>query len=231
MALRKRRYSNEREVVLAALGIATLFCVGLELLREVYFRDPDQRLLLWNLFLAWIPLVLSLVIYDRYQGGTTIVRLAPWAALWLLFLPNAPYLVTDFVHLSAHARPPLWFDGMLFSAFAWTGLLLGFISVYLVHAVARDRHGARAAWHGVVAIFALVSVGVGLGRFLRWNSWDVLVRPGRQLAELTAHLTDPGAVARALVVTVVLTCLLSAGYVSFYVLVGIRLSSDRLGRN
>ena len=226
MPLRTRRYANEREVVLAALGVASLFCLALEGLREVYFDARGYRFMLWNLVLAWVPLVLGLGLYDRYRRGASLVRLAPWALLWVLFLPNAPYMVTDFVHLSPNARPPLWFDGILFSGFAWTGLLLGFVSIYLVHAVARHRYGPRLAWYGVISLFALVSVGVGLGRFLRWNSWGVILRPGRHAEQFLKHLSDPGTVARGLILTVVLTFLLTAAYFSFYQLVGIRLSAD-----
>lgn len=226
MPIRTRRYANEREVVLAALGVASLFCLGLEGFRELYFDARGYRFLLWNLVLAWVPLALALGIYDRYRRGTSLARLSPWLVLWLLFLPNAPYIVTDFIHLSPNARPPLWFDGLLFSGFAWTGLLLGFASIYLLHAVARHRYGAQAAWYGVIGLFALVSVGVGLGRFLRWNSWGVIVRPGRHAEQLLKHLTDPGAVARGLALTLLLTFLLSAAYFTFYTLVGIRLSPE-----
>ena len=100
------------------------------------------------------------------------------SSLWLLFLPNAPYIVTDFVHLSAGSHAPLWFDGVELSAFAWTGMLLGFVSLYLIHAVIRHRFGAIAGWGACFACSHSSSVGVYLGRVKRWNSWDVLTQPG-----------------------------------------------------
>ena len=75
--------------------------------------------------------------------------------------------------------------------FAWTGMLLGFVSLYLVHAVVRHRFGAGAGWLGVFGVLALVSAGVFLGRVKRWNSWDVLTQPRSLLAQLHAHLADP----------------------------------------
>ena len=143
MGLRTRRYPNERLLVLMGLGLASALCVALELFRELHFGALGFRFLVWNLILAWIPLLLALFVYDRYRRGSPLARLAPALALWLLFLPNAPYIVTDFVHLSAASRTPLWLDGVVVSAFAWTGLLLGFVSLYLLHAVTRHRFGGR----------------------------------------------------------------------------------------
>ena len=155
--------------------------------------------------------------------------LAPAAALWLLFLPNAPYIVTDFIHLAPAWRSPLWLDGAILSAFAWTGILLGFVSLYLVHAVVRHRFGARSGWAAVLGALALTSAGVYLGRFLRWNSWDLLVRPGQRLAQLAPHLSDVTSVARAGAVTLLLTGVLAATYLAFYALVGLRLDPARRG--
>ncbi len=227
MPIRTRRYANERVGVLAGLGIASAFCVLLEVFRELHYHGAGQRFMLWNLLLAWVPLVLALVIYDRYRIGVRFFRLAPWAVLWLLFLPNAPYMMTDFVHLTPGRVAPLWFDGVLLSAFGWTGLLLGFVSIYLMHAVVRDRFSGREAWFSVVGVFALASVGVYLGRVKRWNSWDLLVKPGKRFGQLAAHLADPGGLARAALITLALTCLLTAAYFSFYVLVGVRLNAYR----
>jgi uncharacterized membrane protein len=231
VTLRRRRHANERELVLAALGIVTVLCIGLYSVRELHYGAYGYRFLLWNLVLAWVPLVAALAFYDRYRRGAGFLRLLPWAALWLLFLPNAPYLVTDFVHLSQQPHTPLWFDGLLFAAFGVVGLLLGFASLYLVHAVVRHRFGPVRGWACVAASLALTSAGICLGRFLRWNSWDVLLRPGARLAQLTAKVSDPSAVVRATAVTLVLTGLLAAAYFSFYVLVGIRLDPDGTRRS
>jgi uncharacterized membrane protein len=224
--LRLRRYPNERVVVLVGLGVASSLCLGLELVREHRYGAVDFRFLIWNLFLAWIPLLLGLLIYDRYRRGRPLLVLAPALVLWLLFLPNAPYIVTDFVHLSADSPAPLWLDGVELSAFAWTGMLLGFVSLYLVHAVARHRFGAVPGWTGVLCVLALVSVGVYLGRVKRWNSWDLLTQPGARFAELHAHLDDPASLTRAVGVTLAVTACLAAAYLVFYVLMGVRLETS-----
>ncbi len=218
MRIRTRRYAYERLVVLLALGATSALCLALELLRERQFGTSEYRFLVWNLVLAWVPFVLALLAYDRYRKGTPIVRLLPALALWLLFLPNAPYIVTDFVHLSEHSPAPLWFDGVELSAFAWTGMLLGLVSLYLVHAVVQHRFGPVAGWAGALVVLPLVSAGVYLGRVQRWNSWDLLTQPGARIGELLARLDSPLSLGRALGITVAMTVLLVVAYVVFYVL-------------
>ncbi len=225
MGLRTRRFPNERLVVLVGLGGASALCLGLELVREHRY-SIDFRFLVWNLVLAWIPLLLSLGVYDAYRRGRSLLWVAPMIVLWLLFLPNAPYIVTDFVHLSASSRAPLWFDGVELSAFAWTGMLLGFVSLYLIHAVLRDRYGARFGWSAVLFVLALSGVGVYLGRVKRWNSWDLLTQPGQRLAELHAHVGDPAGLAKAIAVSAGVTSLLAASYLVFYLLMGARIRPD-----
>jgi uncharacterized membrane protein len=225
VGLRTRRFPNERLVVLVGLGGASALCLGLELVREHRY-SIDFRFLVWNLVLAWIPLLLSLGVYDAYRRGRSLLWVAPMIVLWLLFLPNAPYIVTDFVHLSASSRAPLWFDGVELSAFAWTGMLLGFVSLYLVHAVLRDRYGARFGWSAVLFVLALSGVGVYLGRVKRWNSWDLLTQPGQRLAELHAHVGDPAGLAKAIAVSAGVTSLLAASYLVFYLLMGARIRPD-----
>ena len=223
MRIRTRRHPNERLLVLAALAFASALCVALELVREVHFGAGGYRFLLWNLFLAWIPFLLALLVYDRYRQGAPLLRLVPAVVLWLLFLPNAPYILTDFIHLTVGRRTPLWFDGAELSAFSWTGVLLGFVSLYLIHAVVRHRFGVPGGWAVALGALTLTSAGVYLGRFLRWNSWDLLVRPGRRLAEVAPRLTDPAALTRAGAATLLLSAFLVATYAAFYALVGLRL--------
>jgi uncharacterized membrane protein len=223
MRLRTRRFANERLVVLLALGTTSALCLALELVRERHYGALDYRFLIWNLILAWIPFALALLVYDRYRRGTPIVRLVPALTLWLLFLPNAPYIVSDFVHLSGTSVSPLWFDGVELSAFAWTGMLLGLVSLYLVHAVVQHRFGALAGWGIALVVLPLVSAGVYLGRVQRWNSWDLLTKPGSRLAELHAHLDNPLSLGHAFWITLAMTALLVLAYVVFYVLLRARL--------
>ena len=224
MTLRTRRYTNERLVVLAALSVASLICLGLELVRERRYGSLDFRFLVWNLVLAWIPLLLALVVYDRYRRRTGLLPLAPALLAWLLFLPNAPYIVTDFVHLSDGGAVPLWFDGVEISAFAWTGMLLGFVSLYLVHAVVRHRFGALAGWTGVGAVLGLVSVGVYLGRFKRWNSWDLFISPIALSSDILNMLVHPRANKTAFGFTTLCAMFFGLTYLALYALAALHRS-------
>jgi len=186
------------------------------LIREVTYEESDFRFLVWNLVLAWVPLLLALFVYHRYRNGTSLVLLSPAILIWLLFLPNAPYILTDFIHLSATRDVPVWFDGATLAAFACTGLLIGFASVHLLHRVTRHRLSSNAAWCCVATVLGFVSAGVCLGRFLRWNSWDVFVSP-RRLTELS-HAANADALMRGAAMVVLLTILLSAAYVAYLAL-------------
>ena len=138
------------------------------------------QFLVWNLFLAWIPLVLAAVIYRIATRRGDLARLivVPGAIVWLLFFPNAPYIVTDFIHLGQfHDNVPGWFDVMLIAWFAWTGLLLGVVSLRLMQEIVARARGNTAGWLFVVLVTAAGSVGIYLGRFLRWNSWNVFRAP------------------------------------------------------
>jgi uncharacterized membrane protein len=112
--------------------------------------------------------------------------------LWLLFFPNAPYILTDLLHL-AHPRPdvPLWFDMLLIIWFAWTGLLLGLVSLFLMHGIVIREFGRVIGWGFVLAVGILSGLGVYIGRFLRWNSWDLLLQPLVRISDLMYYAAHP----------------------------------------
>lgn len=169
--------------------------------------------LIFNLILAGLPLFFS-----------TVLRLAshcelPWAfqlpllILWLLFLPNAPYILTDILHLTRAFHAPAWYDLALLLSCSGTGLLLGYLSLIDVQGIMARSFGALVGW-----IFALVSLvlsgfAIYLGRFLRWNSWDVLIEPNRVLGILGA-LLQPWAHGRAVAVTFIFGVILALGYIT-----------------
>ncbi|HEX2287812.1 MAG TPA: DUF1361 domain-containing protein, partial [Gaiellaceae bacterium] len=121
-----------------------------------------------------------------------------------------------FIHLGSRDDAPLWFDIVLFGSFAWTGMLLGFLSIFVMQGVVRRAFGPVWSWVLVGASLAASSFGIYLGRSLRWNSWDFLVRPGALLEDIWARIADPLAYPRGLGMTLALTAVLWTGYLTLY---------------
>jgi uncharacterized membrane protein len=209
-------FSDRRLAVFGALVGLSGLVAGLVAFRVAYSHSFEDVPFLWNLFLAWIPFGLALLIYDRHRRGARLVQLLVLGLLWLLFFPNAPYIVTDVRYLTDMTGKAFWYEGLLIGTAASTGLLLGFMSLYLIQAIVRRVAGARYAWLFVLVALALSSVGVYLGRVLRWNSWDIFVRPGSLLGELAGVLVDPLAHPRPIAITILFTSFLLASYAIFY---------------
>jgi uncharacterized membrane protein len=207
--------SDRRFAVLALLVSLSALVVGLVAFRIVYTQSPDHVALVWNLILAWVPLGLALLVYDRAERRRP-VGVVVAASMWLLFFPNAPYIVTDFVHLRGSEGRAYWFDLVLIATVATTGLLLGFVSLFLVHVVVRRAAGAVVGWAFVTAALMLSSLGVYLGRVWRWNSWDVLLRPWSVLARLASAVASPEP--RPVAFMLAFTLFLGATYCAFYAL-------------
>ena len=129
--------SHRRLVLLALLAVLSLVVVAMVVVRVAYTGNSQYVSLLWNLFLAWIPLVLALQVYEGYRRGAAALSLWTGGLLWLVFFPNAPYIVTDFKYLRTWTGAPIWYDAVLLAAAAGGGLLLGFASLYAMQAVIR----------------------------------------------------------------------------------------------
>jgi uncharacterized membrane protein len=208
--------SDRRLATLASFVGLTLLVYAMVGVRIAYSGNLNYGALIWNLFLAWIPFGLALFVYDGFRRGAARFPLIAGGALWLMFFPNAPYIVTDIKHLRTWGGMPIWYDAILVGAAAWAGLALGFVSLYLMQAVVRRLAGAVNAWLFALAVLALSSFGVYLGRYLRWNSWDLIVRPEQVLGDVWAGISNPLAYPHAVAVTVVFTAFLAATYLAFY---------------
>ena len=208
--------SDRRLAILGSLLGLTLLVYAMVAVRVAYSGSPHYGALVWNLFLAWIPCVLALAVYDGFRRGAARLPLLAGGVLWLLFFPNAPYIVTDLKHLRTWEGAPIWFDVVLVSAAAWAGLALGFISLYLMQTVVRKLVGAVNAWLFVLLVLALSSFGIYLGRFQRWNSWDVFTQPGRLAGNVWAQVAQPHEHPKTVAVTILFTAFLGATYLVFY---------------
>jgi uncharacterized membrane protein len=171
-----------------ALLAASAWCVVLLLARRHAFGAVGYRYLVWNLTLAWTPLLLALLLYAAFRRRHTFAELVAIGAAWLVFLPNAPYVLTDFIHLGDQHR---LYDTLVLASFAFTALALGFASLLLVQIVVTRAAGPVAGWSVAVAALFLSSVGMYLGRVDRFNSWDVVRRPRLVAWTLRQRLDDP----------------------------------------
>ena len=147
--------------------------------------------LLWNLFLAAVPLVIAYLMYAWLNARSQKLAFYAMAILWLLFYPNAPYIITDFMHLKARHNIPLWYDTLLIFSFAWNGFVAGLVSVRYFHLTALRFMPRLFVWLVILVVFALSSLGIYLGRFLRWNSWDVLNNPMPLLTDIFDRVANP----------------------------------------
>lgn len=211
-------FSDRRIAVSASLAGLSLFVLGMLGVRMVYTGTSAHGWLAWNLFLAWIPFLLALLLYERARAGASWRVLAPLGLLWLAFFPNAPYLITDLKHVGHGAQVPVLYDVLLLSAAGWLGLLLGLTSLFLVHAVARRLVGVLDAWALVAAVLALSSFGIYLGRVQRWNSWDLVVHPASIGDQIGGGLLHPLSHPRPIGLTVLFTSFLLVSYLALYTL-------------
>ena len=173
------------------LLVASIAGVILLAARVAISRHLRHLYLPWNLFLAWIPLFLALTV--RFLDNRSSSRRWPIitsAVAWMFFFPNAPYILTDLVHLPEKEYRHYWADMMLILHFALTGLMLGFLSLHLMHTVVTRRLGWLKGWCFVAGATALGGIGIYLGRFLRLNSWDVLADPGGLMLGIFCWIRD-----------------------------------------
>ena len=152
-----------------------IFIAGLILARIVYSGNIRSLSMCWNIFLAWIPYILSSYFSD-YQEKEKWKQLFLFAS-WLLFFPNALYIVTDLIHLEEATHVPLWYDAVLLFASSFIGIMMAFVSLKKAENLMLSFLNVRTVNLLVPVILFVASFGVYLGRFQRWNSWDVLHNP------------------------------------------------------
>lgn len=172
---------------------ASIFSVFLVIARMAYSDSQQYRGLIWNLFLAWIPFVLAYVAYALSWKRIWLIFVIPiFSFLWLIFFPNAPYILTDLQYLSTVVSvTPLWFDIILLVWFTWTSMLLGLISLYMMHEIVQRHFGRWPGWIFVLFVSGLSSAGIYIGRFMRWNSWDILGNPSELAMDILGLVIDP----------------------------------------
>jgi uncharacterized membrane protein len=187
-------HNKYRLAMFVLLAGATIFSVIIWRFRYEYSGKFHYQFLIWNLFLAWIPFIISYFTYTVTLNRRQLYILLPIAVFfWLLFFPNAPYILTDFQHLTVGnwRDLPVWYDVMMLIWFSFTGLLLGITSLFLMQEIVRREFGRGWGWGFVAAVALLSGAGVYFGRFLRWNSWDIFSDPKAMALYTIERVQDP----------------------------------------
>jgi uncharacterized membrane protein len=159
---------------------------------------------------------------QRRKVGFLWLMVPAAAVLWLIFFPNAPYLITDLIHLRPRPDAPFWFDLILLVAFAWTGFILGLVSLVLMQEVIRRIAGSFVSWLFALLALAFSSFGIYLGRFLRWNSWDVFLNPSALVGQILQGARHPLLHIQSLAFSTLFAGVLLAMYVTVVAIVHCR---------
>jgi uncharacterized membrane protein len=208
----KRR--SPRAEYLLALGLSSLVSAGFFGYGAWRNHSLDFSYLVWNLFLAWLPLVFAvrLVSVLRHKAWSSWEGIT-FSFLWLVFLPNSFYMISDFIHLEDVRRVDILYDTIMFTSFIYTGVVLGYSSLYLVQKEFAKHLSRRQTRLWVTGVLLVCSSAIYLGRDLRWNSWDVLTNPGGLLFDVSDRLMHPTSYPHMLLTIATFFILLCSMYV------------------
>lgn len=180
--------------LLRILVLSSIFSVSLFLVRAINQQTLEYWYLNWNLLLAWLPLLFSVVLVKRLRSSRWLTwQNSTLSVLWLGFLPNSFYIMTDFIHLQHTLNDTLLYDVVLLLSFTLNGLLLGYISTFMIHDELKKRFSNNTTNMIIAGIFLACSFAIYLGRYLRWNTWDVLINPAGLLFDVSDRFINPGA--------------------------------------
>jgi len=173
-----RNFARSIPRPLLALLFSSALGTALLIARVVLTHRLQHAYLFGNLILAWIPLLASMLL-DQWERKESVPswKRSTAVAVWFLFFPNAPYILTDLVHLGPKYYGHFWIDLVLILLFALTGLVLAFLSLRAMQERVQRRLNWLSGWLFVALMCLLCGAGVYAGRFLRWNSWDIVARP------------------------------------------------------
>lgn len=169
--------------------------------------------MIWNIILCWVPFELSLFFLknNSKKNGASKFLLILCATLWVLFLPNCFYIITDFIHISGNSymiinpnyKPyittnesmyffsdniTIWYDFLSISLGVFIGLSLGVLSLYIIQSLIEKKYNKVFSWVIVGVISFISGYAIYLGRFLRWNSWDLIIKPINIINMFVHHL-------------------------------------------
>lgn len=174
--------------LIVLLSLFSIYCIALVFFRAWFTNSIFYLFLVWNLILAYVPFGLGKLMLSKKHKNNILIFLF---MTWLLFLPNAAYIITDFIHVNKGMLIPIWYDIILVFSFAFNGLLVFFLTVQDVHKLLSKQFSSFKTWIITILILFLTGFGVYLGRFLRFNSWEMASNPKILLIEIIDRITQP----------------------------------------
>lgn len=191
------------------VALSMLSCLVLVLVRYGLTGRFSQSYLIWNLVLASVPVLIArygtmLALRQKTARRSRMFAIGAFLA-WLVFYPNAPYVFTDFIHVVKRANlgtvampwlsqaDLLWYDIVMNAAFAFVGHYIGLVSMYIMHGAMRSMFGRVAGWSLMVPAIMLSGFGIHIGRFSRFDSWDLVMQPVQTVRVISQTLADPAA--------------------------------------
>jgi len=203
--------AHRHRKLLAAVSFSCLLSIMLAFYRFYITDSHIFGFLLWNLFLAAIPFGFALLL-SSYTPKTKKVVFFATLGLWLLFFPNAPYILTDLVHLYPRWGVPFWFDLIFIFTFAWNGVMLGYLSLLFVEDTLYRMYNGYVAFGFAIFSLSIGAFGIYLGRFDRWNSWDLFQEPIPMMRDIAEYFLHPRTHANTWAITIIIAAFLVTGY-------------------
>jgi uncharacterized membrane protein len=197
------------------MGVSCALTLFLVEVRNLTFPRFNYFFLITNLVLAATPYFISLVLYHSAPLRKHLWLFIPALMAWLLAFPNAPYIITDLIHLKPRGGAPIWFDAILLFTAAFNGLMMGLLSLDMVQEMVSKRFKPLWGWVVAAGSLAAGSFGIYLGRFERYNSWNVITDPKPLAADILDRFVHPFDHQRTWAMTLVLTAVLTLFYLMF----------------
>ena len=173
------------------LVVSVMFSIGLAVVGSIFSGRFLLGFLIWNLFLGYIPYAISRWMQRRNDWKNNRLLFGICLIVWLLFIPNSFYIITDLFHLGTFNRMPLWFELTVILSFAWNGLLLGVLSVHQIEKLIMVSLSKGARFLFIYPVMFLNALGVYIGRYMRFNSWDVITNPFQLMKDISELALNP----------------------------------------
>ncbi len=196
-----------------ALILSNLLSLMLFVARALSAQSLRFIFLPWNLVLAWMPLVFAVWLRRRLKVSSWVEPAnIVLTLLWLGFLPNSFYLVSDLIHLVSTGEVSKLYDAVMFLSYIFNGYVAGFYSLYIIHNQLLKRIIREQAHTFIAGVFLMCGFAIYLGRYLRWNTWDILVNPFGLLFDVSERVINPVAHPQVFTTTLTFFLLLTTMY-------------------